>query len=147
KKDPPLQPPRKTPMMVDSDANNNPRQPDPQRTIAPKPLDAAITAHQRFLDDVLRVGHVSCRSDGYLQEKRTVLPGSRFEIDVFCSNSYRLHPPMSVLNDSPEEGGVRNYFLAALVVFNSSSFFLILSISSCSVASWTDLFHSLRASP
>jgi hypothetical protein len=66
-------------------------------TIASETLDSAISAHQRFLDNVLRIGGIPRRSYRDLEQKGTVLPGSRLEIDVFCSNSYRLHPPVSVL--------------------------------------------------
>src|SRR5262245_50148213 len=103
-----------------------------------------------------------------------MLAGGRVEIDIFGPNSYRVHLLMAgpwfrlrttaltlrtglalaaVLRslpvwfkDSPEERKVRNYFLAAFVVFSSSSFFFTLSISSCSLDSWIALVHSFRAS-
>src|SRR2546428_8007775 len=146
KENPAFETPRDASMVIDRHAHNDARQPDTNGTIAPETLETAETADQRFLYDILRIDRIPCRSDRYLEQKRTMLPSSRFKINLFCSNSNRLHPPVSLLNDSPEEGRVRNYLLAARLFFRSSSFFLTLSISSFSVASCRDFVHSFRAS-
>ncbi len=97
KENPPLEPPSKTPMMIDRHAHDDARQPDPERTIASESLDAAVSAHQRFLNDIFRVGRIPRRSDRNLKQKGTVLTSSRIKVNFFCSNSDRLHPPMSVV--------------------------------------------------
>jgi hypothetical protein len=77
--------------MIDGDAHDDTRQPDPQRTITSETVDAAVTAHQRFLNNIFRVGRIPGRSHGNLEQKRPVLACSRVEVDIFGSNSYRLH--------------------------------------------------------
>src|SRR5262245_31247642 len=83
--------------MIDRHANNDPRQPNTQRTITPEPLDSAIAAHKRFLNNILSIARIPRRRDRDLKQKRTMLPSSRFEIKFFCSNSYGPHPPVSVV--------------------------------------------------
>src|SRR5215470_5865309 len=132
-------------MVIDGDTHNDARQPNTQRTVPTEPFDTAVTTHQRFLDDVLGVARISSGSDCNLKQKRPVLASSRFEVNVFCPNS-RLHPRCICCSDSPNEGEVRIYFLAALMVLRSSNFFFTFATSSDSVANCNDLFHSLRAS-
>src|SRR5262249_53321603 len=61
-------------MMVDCYAHDDAGQPYPERTIAAKTFNAAIPAHQRFLNDVLRIGCIPRRSHRNLEQKGTVLP-------------------------------------------------------------------------
>src|SRR6185503_19228869 len=89
KENPALKPARKAAMVIYRDADDDTGQPYPKRTIAPKSFDAAISAHQRFLDDVLRISGIARGSHCDLQQKRSVLLSSRVEIDIFRSNRYR----------------------------------------------------------
>src|SRR4030095_4532466 len=70
KKDPPLKASGQAAVMIDCHTHNNARQPDPQWTVASKAFDAAISAHQRLLDDVLRVCRIPRRSHCNLKQKR-----------------------------------------------------------------------------
>ena len=78
-------------MVIDGDTHNDAGQPNTQRTVPTEPFDTAVTTHQRFLNHIFRVGRIPGRSDGNLEQKRPMLACSNVEVDIFGSNSYRLH--------------------------------------------------------
>jgi hypothetical protein len=69
-------------VVIDRHANDNPRKPDANRTVAPEALDAAKTPQQGFLDDILSIHGISCRRHCDLDEKRAALAGRRLKIDI-----------------------------------------------------------------
>ena len=73
-------------------------------------LDSAISTHQRFLDDILRIRRIPRGSDSNLKQKRTMLANSSFKINLFCWNNERLHPSMSLVMTAPRKGGFRKNF-------------------------------------
>src|SRR5262249_55464618 len=121
--DPSLEPASQAAVVVDCPAYNNARQPNPQRTVASKMLDTAEAAHQRLLNDILGVARIARRSDRDLKQNRTVLPSSLFKINIFRSNSYGLHPPVSVVMTALTKGEFE-LFLSRFDGFQIVQFFL-----------------------
>jgi hypothetical protein len=103
--DPSFQTPRKTLVMIDRNANDNSRKPNSERAISTKVFDSAVAAHQRFLDDILRIRGIPRRGNRDLQQERPMLTGSGFEIDIFCPYSDRVHPSLSLVMTALGKGG------------------------------------------
>src|SRR5438093_3933189 len=105
KKNPPFQAARQALVMIDRHADDDTGQPDSERAVASKSFDTAITKHKGFLDNVFCLGRIACGSNRNLKQKRPMLPSSSVKINVFCSNSDRLHPSMSVIWPATSKGG------------------------------------------
>src|SRR5437867_6690173 len=96
--------------MIDRHADDDTGQPDAERAVDSNSFDTAISTHKSFLDNVFCLGRIACGSNRNLKQKRPMLPSSSVKINVFCSNSDRLHPSMSVIRTATRKGGFELFF-------------------------------------